>query len=432
MSLIKRIRDRLFPYKNSQDKSLSLKVLHICYLKPGSLNGYEVRVVEEAKVLVKEGVEVLIAVFVHPDKFAECATLEVFKDQLEKVTGASVFVYPSLHFFDLDDNAKVTKEIDEPVYGLINQNSISIIHGQALYAAIHARRIARNCGGKSVFDIHGILPEETGMRGGDPERVKQLEHAEKNAIRDVDLRIMVSESMNAYYKAKYNLPDQSYQLIPCCVHSGEYEMTWEERVRIRKEKKINNRFVVLYLGTLSVWQWPEAMFNMFSRLHKQMSDCLFYLLIPESDHEQAMEFIQQYQLPENSFILEEVPHSEVGKIIGIADAGVLLREDHPVNRVSSPTKFGEYLAAGLPVILTDGIGDYSDMVHEFKIGINLKIDGDSFMQDEQEKLLRFLKKVRQNRKEWADRCKQTALETLKWRTYGKKLVSQYRKLLEKQ
>jgi len=39
-----------------------------------------------------------------------------------------------------------------------------------------------------------------------------------------------------------------------------------------------------------------------------------------------------------------------------------------VNRVSSPVKFAEYCLCGLPVIITDNVGDYSGYVRSYKLG----------------------------------------------------------------
>jgi glycosyltransferase involved in cell wall biosynthesis len=53
-----------------------------------------------------------------------------------------------------------------------------------------------------------------------------------------------------------------------------------------------------------------------------------------------------------------------------------MRHDNTVNNVASPVKVGEYLACGLPVILTRGIGDYSDMLPAAGVGMLLDEAGD--------------------------------------------------------
>ena len=51
---------------------------------------------------------------------------------------------------------------------------------------------------------------------------------------------------------------------------------------------------------------------------------------------------------------------------------MLIRENTVTNQVASPTKFAEYLACGLPVIISDNLGDYSVFVETNGCGVNLK------------------------------------------------------------
>jgi len=54
--------------------------------------------------------------------------------------------------------------------------------------------------------------------------------------------------------------------------------------------------------------------------------------------------------------------------MSIADYGFLLRERSLANAVAAPTKFAEYLAAGLKVLISPGVGDYSDLVEKHALG----------------------------------------------------------------
>jgi hypothetical protein len=74
-------------------------------------------------------------------------------------------------------------------------------------------------------------------------------------------------------------------------------------------------------------------------------------------------------LPDDRVRVLRAPHSEVVGWLNASDAGILLRERHPVNAVASPTKFAEYLLTGLPVVINDGIGDYSDFVARRDVGV---------------------------------------------------------------
>jgi hypothetical protein len=56
-------------------------------------------------------------------------------------------------------------------------------------------------------------------------------------------------------------------------------------------------------------------------------------------------------LNDHDFRIIKVPHEAVPAHLNAADIGFLIRDDCVVNRVASPTKLGEYLSCGLPVIV---------------------------------------------------------------------------------
>jgi glycosyltransferase involved in cell wall biosynthesis len=68
------------------------------------------------------------------------------------------------------------------------------------------------------------------------------------------------------------------------------------------------------------------------------------------------------------YIVMQVSSEDVPRYLGAADLGLLLREDNPVNAVASPVKFAEYLACGVPVLVTSFVGDYSALVVSEKLG----------------------------------------------------------------
>ena len=64
-----------------------------------------------------------------------------------------------------------------------------------------------------------------------------------------------------------------------------------------------------------------------------------------------------------------VAHNQVTDILAACDYGILIRENTVTNQVASPTKFAEYLASGLPVIISANLGDYSAFVETHRCGI---------------------------------------------------------------
>jgi hypothetical protein len=97
-----------------------------------------------------------------------------------------------------------------------------------------------------------------------------------------------------------------------------------------------------------------------------------HFLAITTDTEEMQRYCTAEGIPQTKSTIVSLPHAEVARYLTAGDIGLLLRESCPVNQVASPVKFGEYLAAGLPVVISDGIGDYSSLVREERLGVTLE------------------------------------------------------------
>jgi glycosyltransferase involved in cell wall biosynthesis len=406
----------------------SIVAMYVCFLTPSQLNGYAIRVMEEAHALTTHGIKVIIACFMADHPPCSGAKAEEFKRQLEERTGARCYLIPTNQFFKTKLIPAQDDTIGDRLVALANAHQVDIIHGQALYSSMHALRLRQRVSARIVFDVHGITPEEMQMSGAPPLRVSTMTECERHALQQADLRVFVSAAMRKHFRKKYDLRELDC-VVPCGVHPERFAMSEEERLRKRKEIGLEGKFVFLYLGTLSVWQWPEALFAVFAQYHRARPDSLLLLLLPEGDHKQALSYCEKNGLLPGSYLLKEVPHHEVGLVAGVADAGLLLRKLHPVNAVASPTKFGEYLAAGVPVVVTEGIGDTSELIRMEEVGLVVSPTDEGLDPEDLEELLRFAEEVKAHRSDWSRRTALTASSHLGWTAGAQTLIKQYRMLV---
>jgi glycosyltransferase involved in cell wall biosynthesis len=73
-------------------------------------------------------------------------------------------------------------------------------------------------------------------------------------------------------------------------------------------------------------------------------------------------------IPADQATVLTVAQGDVARYLSAADAGLLLRAPSRMNRFSQPTKLGEYLAAGLPVIVSRGTGRVDRLIEENAAG----------------------------------------------------------------
>ncbi len=97
-----------------------------------------------------------------------------------------------------------------------------------------------------------------------------------------------------------------------------------------------------------------------------------------------------------------------------ADIGFLLREDRPLNATSSPVKFAEYLAAGLSVVSSPGVGDISKTIVDMQLGLLV-----SPLKDKPEinALFDFIRAYSTNRLSFKSRALGVARDKFSWSAY---------------
>lgn len=72
--------------------------------------------------------------------------------------------------------------------------------------------------------------------------------------------------------------------------------------------------------------------------------------------------------PEN-FSVRAVASAEVPSYLAAADVGLAFIKRCVSKLASSPTKNGEYLACGLPLVINAGVGDSDALINDWKAGV---------------------------------------------------------------
>ncbi len=304
--------------------------------------------------------------------------------------------------------------------------NIRIIHCHGILLArlgFMAKRIKGNI--KIVVDVHGASVEEYmyEKRLAFPDRkAKIMEKQELQALKNADWIIFVSNAMRKYYEGKYNLLIQNSCIIPCAT-KGNFKIDSKKRQALRTQYGINEKIVFCYVGSAESYQLPEAMCRFFAEILSAFPNS--FLLILSHHQEVFLNYLKASKIDSSHYKVLSVQHEDIFNLLQMGDIGLLLRDNSIVNHVASPTKFAEYLICGLPVIITDFVGDYSEMVKQHKLGwiidlSQLSIDAD---------LKKFIQDVEIRRVEYAEKCSSFARRYLSWESYGKVLANIYTLLL---
>ena len=240
------------------------------------------------------------------------------------------------------------------------------------FAASLALRLRKSGMVKFVcFDARGASVAETDEYNvwSDKKNIKTIFETEKNAIINSDYRMAVSNSLVNYWIQEFGYKENKHVTIPCTLNSNYFKKLPAENFIKTKRSQFGfseNDTILVFSGSLAGWQSFQLIDDFLFEQMKQNSSIKIFLLLKKfpSNMKIAIEF-------SNRISCKWFNEHEVPDILSICDYGLLLREKSITNKVASPVKFAEYLASGLKIIISDGVGDYSAFVRKHECGFIL-------------------------------------------------------------
>ncbi len=241
--------------------------------------------------------------------------------------------------------------------------------GRGVFAtALGLRMRGKGLLGSVCFDARAAYAAEwEEFRLVDDARLVQgMADLEREVLNEADLRTTVSHALVAYWRERYGYPDERHVVIPCTLTSDMDDGGGTQGQVRRMFGWGEDDLVLVYSGTVVGWQSMELLRGL---LDEWLAAGPVRRVLFLSEEHPAINGLAA-AFPEQVGRLW-VPHEKVHAMLVDCDHGLLLRRECVTNRVASPTKFAEYLGAGLPVIISEGVGDLSGLVRDRGLGLVL-------------------------------------------------------------
>ena len=161
------------------------------------------------------------------------------------------------------------------------------------------------------------------------------------------------------------------EVIPCCVDTQKLQFNSEARARRRAELAITSERLFVYAGKMGSRYLVAEMLDFFNTARERDSS-LRLLVLTNDPHQSFHDLARARGIDRPDYDVKSAAHSDVPEWLSAADAGLAFIRSAECERGSSPVKIGEYLSVGLPVLVTDGIGDYSTVISRERLGVALK------------------------------------------------------------
>lgn len=240
----------------------------------------------------------------------------------------------------------------------------SIIVCRGVFAANLAMQF--RIGRKICFDARGAYAAEFSEYDVLPDiKVNsEVENLERISILESDFRMAVSEQLVNYWKIKYAYDSDKHVVIPCTLNRSALVTPDASVMTIRSRLGFSiNSKIIVYAGSSAGWQSLKNMNDALLQIFNSDPDVNLLLLTKEIGND-----LQILKMFPNRVKKLWLNSNEVGVYLAACDYGWLVRENSVTNRVASPVKCAEYLAAGLVLIVSNELGDYSNYVLTNKAG----------------------------------------------------------------
>lgn len=253
---------------------------------------------------------------------------------------------------------------------IILKYRISVVHCRAITASLMGWPAAKLLSKKFIFDTRGIDSEEyvdagTWKRGGFIHRT--VASLENMITRSSDHVIVLTERFLDVLKIKYD-DSVKFSVIPCAVDIAKFTPSKGKGSALFAIPGLRDKFVIVYVGSLGTWYMFDEMLEFF-KTASGVIDNAHLLILTQTDRLYARRVIEKKGLVEDAFTLDSTTYNMMPGYLSSCHAGIFFIKQVFSKISSSPVKFAEYLASGLPVIISAGIGDTERIVRDNRVGV---------------------------------------------------------------
>lgn len=261
---------------------------------------------------------------------------------------------------------------------LHKRSNFSIVHCRSYMASLVGLLLKKRFGVPFIFDMRGFWADER-VDGGVwnmanpiyPKLYRYFKRVEKKCLLTADATVCLTKSgireMQTWDYVNPGVAAKIHHITTCCDIFSFHLSLGEKKQRQFDEKDI--RFV--YIGSIGPWHSYDQL-TAFIKIAYEYLPGSFFKLIINTGQEAIEKFIAQNNFRRDRFDIKSIPHKQVPEALMGTDIAFFFNPQQYSKIACSPTKMGEMLSAGLPVITGPAVGDVDELVINNNIGCIIK------------------------------------------------------------
>ena len=267
--------------------------------------------------------------------------VHVFRIQRRVVNERSKFSYLGrLLLFFIRSMAFLSVQQMKERYDLVHVHSVPDFE---VFAAV----VPKLTGSKIILDIHDLVPEFYLSKFSGTERsltFRLLTTVERVSARFSDHVI----AANHIWEKR--LQNRSVKESKCTTILNFPDT---EIFQARGRTRTDNRFVILYPGTLNYHQGIDIAIRALALIKDQVPEAEFHIYGSGEQLNPLKALVKELELEKRVFLMGTKPLHEISSVIENADLGVVPKRSNSFGNEAFSTKILEFMSLGVPVVVPD-------------------------------------------------------------------------------
>lgn len=247
-------------------------------------------------------------------------------------------------------------------------NRVDIVHARGYVPGAMACLLQRVFGVKFLFDMRAFWPDQRADCGAWDRNglyYKLAKRAEKALLLSADAVVSLTAAAVLDMKALPYLNGRQprYEVIPTCVNLASFRPS-----EVGERPGRAGSFTVGCVGNVTLWYRFDDMLKAFRAIHTIRPEARL-LFVNRDDHEFIRSAINSAGIDVSLATLVAARYDEVAIRIREIDVGLFFLKEFPSMNAVCPTRLGELLACGIPVMTNMGFGDARAIVEDQGAGV---------------------------------------------------------------
>lgn len=256
------------------------------------------------------------------------------------------------------------RKIKKIVFELQKHNRFDMVHCRSYIASLIGLKLKNKFGIPFLFDMRGFYADER-VDGNvwilsKPHYkcvYKYFKKKEKLFLLNADAIVSLTEAGKHILINDWQVKPPVF-VIPCAVDTQLFKP-----ISIEKSKNLT----IAYLGSIGTWYLLPEMLDFYKVLLETYPTTKF-LFITSDKPQSILQMAEDKAIPTKYIEIKFSAHNDVPELLSQVDIGIFFIKPVFSKKASSPTKQGELMSMGIPVITNAGVGDTDKIIKKYKSG----------------------------------------------------------------